>query len=92
MTDLEDKEFDFVENGINKSLYMTWIEDAGENGKCDYELRVNVLDYDDPFDELDSKNSKIQFTYKGKHDDCEIYSSKAKCRKRFNQLVKEIKN
>ncbi len=93
MTDC-DCEFDFNENGINKSLYLSCIDCI--EPVC-YELRVVSLDYDDPFDDIDRKDSKIQFMYTNSlrtemRDNCEVFSSKAECKKRFNELVRKVKN
>jgi hypothetical protein len=84
----DEDEFYFEENGINKALYMSWINYYDE---VSYELRVVTCDYDDPFDDVDRKNSKIQFTYKGKFDNCEGHTNKSKCRKRYNELVKLVR-
>ena len=94
-------EFYFVENGINKGLYMSIIECVEPTG---YELKVVSCDYDDYRDDIDRKNSIVQFVYpkqvswtgkvisEAQPDNHEFYTNKSKCRKRFNQLVKEIKN
>ena len=66
-----------------------------------YELRVNVLDYDDPFDDIDRKNSVIQFVYHKQvswkqvqkmSDNCEFFTNKTKCNNRYNELVKKVKH
>lgn len=97
----DEDEFDFVENGINKSLYMSRLDcdDPFGQDEYNYELRVVSLDYDDPFDDIDRKEngSIIQLIYTNKFgiktiDNCEGFSSKAKCRKRYNGLVRRVKD
>tara|TARA_R110001599_G_scaffold196531_1_gene393060 strand:- start:146 stop:433 length:288 start_codon:yes stop_codon:yes gene_type:complete len=86
----DEDEFHFLENGIEKVLYMSWISpECDENGRCQYELRVAACHGQDPFDENDGKNSVSDIG--NGLGDCEPYYNKSKCRKRYNELVRIIK-
>lgn len=96
----DEDEFYFEENGIKKGLYMSIIECVEPTG---YELKVVSCDYDDYRDDIDRKNSVIQFVYpkqvswsgkvisEAQPDNHEFYTNKSKCRKRYNELVKLVR-
>jgi len=102
----DEDEYYFTENGINKGLYMTrteyWSREDFKD-KVEYQLKVVNCDYDDYRDDIDRKNSVIQFVYpkqvswsgkvisEAQPDNHEFFTNKSKCRKRYNELVRIIK-